>query len=276
MTSIPFSDWKPHLIQFFIPVLGQLITRVFWLNGSLDKIWLFLPVFAMPPLNFMVNLMMQQGWIKRGELKKSPIDKSVFEIGILSVLLPSLITAYSEGLVSSTVNTLIIFFALFVGYTYIHYTRMKDDCQSNGKEPNYYRSMEFAGYAAGITGVAPLIIMALGFVPYIGKALTTMIDIPTTVFGAISPMLGSFFENGVYATFTCSFYVIYLMWNSTIINEYCAEPSMMALRVAIAIGTAGAGAIMANNMLSSAMDGIMGGIGDIGGMGGMGGLKKFM
>jgi hypothetical protein len=56
-----------YALMTMIP-FGQLWARIFWLDGSLDKLWLLLPIpFFAPPFSIIPALAMYFGFIKKGQ-----------------------------------------------------------------------------------------------------------------------------------------------------------------------------------------------------------------
>jgi hypothetical protein len=80
------------LILYTLMPFGQLWTRIFDYNGSTDMWWFFIPIFMMPPLQFIPVLLLYLGIIKNGK-GGSPYDNYVW-IPIITKLFLEIIRAF--------------------------------------------------------------------------------------------------------------------------------------------------------------------------------------
>ena len=82
------------LILYTLIPFGQLWTRIFDYNGSIDMWWFFIPIFMIPPLQFIPILLLYLGIIKSGN-GGSPYDNYVwipiiskFFLQIIGIFIP--------------------------------------------------------------------------------------------------------------------------------------------------------------------------------------------
>ena len=66
-------SWLQVLIYSFLPI-GQLLVRIFYLKGSLDKLWLMFPILLFPPFSFIPLILIKLGFVQDGK-GSDPIDK---------------------------------------------------------------------------------------------------------------------------------------------------------------------------------------------------------
>lgn len=93
MVSISKKNIAPALISL-IP-FGQLFARIFYLDGSLDKWWLLIPIFYSPPFSLAPMIMILLGLVKKGKGGK-PYDSYIY-IPMILVTLKQLISFTSIG-----------------------------------------------------------------------------------------------------------------------------------------------------------------------------------
>jgi len=72
-------------LTFFGSVIGQLLVRIFSLNGSLDKWWLLLMPISVPPVSFIPAYLVYTNKIKMGDVE--PYDANIFYLLFLSVFI---------------------------------------------------------------------------------------------------------------------------------------------------------------------------------------------
>lgn len=69
----------PKVLLGLIPIIGPYITRALHQNWSLHRPWLLIPIFSIPPFNFIVTWLNYMGFVKKGE-GEQPLDKYVYLI----------------------------------------------------------------------------------------------------------------------------------------------------------------------------------------------------
>jgi hypothetical protein len=152
------------LLYTLIP-FGQLWTRVFDYNGSVDMWWFLLPFFLFPPLQFIPIIMFYLGYIKEG--KGGKVFDSYLWIPIITkfcvkflggLILPPRI-AYIFGEVVMIISIMIT--------KYLH---TKDSCKYINKELSVTSSKfgDFFMDAVFENGAAGIFSLIIGFIPIIG------------------------------------------------------------------------------------------------------------
>ena len=191
----------------FIP-MAPLWARVVWLNGSLDKWWLLIPIFWGFPLSIVPAILMYFGYVKPGTSKIPPYD--------LWMLLPIAMKFISGILVDHIFpdSGFILGFMLPFIFQLV-----------SNVIPLYYRSVANCGFqintfTKAITdafiqnGVADLCTFGIKFIPVIGWA-----------FGLIGfiPVIGAIAEQIVWVIFYAGIYIIMNMLNENS-SGYCSIP----------------------------------------------------
>jgi hypothetical protein len=119
------------LLTLFLGTIGQLIARIFYLNGSLDKIWLML--FALPPFSIVPAVYLFMNWVDNGT------GGSVFNI--FSLLIPVISVVLNSVLVYSEVNiatmsaaSIALLVTNVITFTIARYMQYYTTCKSQKKE----------------------------------------------------------------------------------------------------------------------------------------------
>jgi hypothetical protein len=97
---------------------GQLWARTFWLDGSLDKIWLMFPFFLIFPFSIIPSLAMYFGFVKKG-IGGKPYDNFmwipiIFKF-LLSFLIPKFLELFYDDPSDTTIFIYIFIIQLFIG-----------------------------------------------------------------------------------------------------------------------------------------------------------------
>ena len=109
------------LLTTVIPFFGQIIARISYLNGSLDKPWLLL--FGIPPLTLIPALMMMFGLIKKGKGGK-PWDYYILIPIILNIIMGFVLKKYGIK------GQIIKYVVLLLSFFFIYWLRSKKLCKN--------------------------------------------------------------------------------------------------------------------------------------------------
>ena len=209
------SSSKLTLFKAFLTILplGQLWARVFWLDGSLDKMWLLFPFFLMIPFSIVPAFAMYFGYVKKGPGGK-PYDVYMWIPIICKFLLASLIPMFlqlfydDDDEPSQTKIFLYIFiFQIFIGMI-PNLIRTYKLCP-NLTVSSFAKAFIDSTMSNGIGELLPFI---LNWLPFIGFALKIIRWIPV-VNTQVSNILWSIcFSFG---------YIFVNMFNGNNLNKYC-------------------------------------------------------
>ena len=109
------------LLTTVIPFFGQIIARISYLNGSLDKPWLLL--FGVPPLTLIPALMIMFGLIKKGKGGK-PWDYYILIPIILNIIMGFVLKEYGIK------GQIIKYVVLLLSFFFIYWLRSKKLCKN--------------------------------------------------------------------------------------------------------------------------------------------------
>lgn len=197
------------IIATFIP-LGQLWVRIFWLDGSLDKSWLLFPFFLIFPLSLIPTLLMYFGFVKKG-IGGKPYDVFIW-IPIISKFLLTLIIPVFLGLFNDDPSDRTIFLSSFIIQIIIgmvpYLIRTYNTCNKLSFN-SYGKAFVDSTISNGVGELLPFI---LGWLPFIGFALTLI---------GMIPVIGEQIENVLWAISFFFGYVFVNMGNSNNIVAYC-------------------------------------------------------
>ena len=203
--SDPITIWGLFLLM--VPLM-QLWARIFWMNGSMDKPWLLIPIFFVPPFSLVPAFMMYFGYVADGQGVTPPYD--------WWMLVP-IIVKFCIGLLVSSLVAEPGFFSAFIPLIIQLCVNVI---------PHYYRSVENCGATFdhigkafldgaienGIGDIAPTI---LKFIPFIGAFFRLLSRLPL-----IGPLMDKLIWIIMY---TGSYVVINMMNESADIAAFCAE-----------------------------------------------------
>jgi len=197
------------IIVAFIP-MAQLYARVFWLNGSLDKMWTLIPLFWIPPFSFIPAIMMKFGWIKDGPGGK-PYDHfmwiPIIAKFMLAAFVPKILGLFSED----PSDIAILFSSLFIQLlinTIPNLIRTAKNCGSIGFN-SFGKALVDGTIANGIGELVPFI---LGWVPFVGIFIS--------IIGMI-PVIGDFMESIIWTLGYIMAYIFINMMNADKMQSYC-------------------------------------------------------
>lgn len=198
-------SWIQVLIFSFVP-MGQLWARVFLLNGSLDKKWLFLPFLVFPPFSLMPMIMMKLGLVAKGKGLK-PYDNFMFLPILLHLLMSYVIGNMFETDSAYNIVYILLLFGATVGLlTY----RISKNCQfkANYIGKNIMDSLR-------IVAIAEFVPFIIGFIPIIGNIYTLL---------TMLPGIGSIISEALWSVGYISAYTFNNMLNQDNMDRYCKTP----------------------------------------------------
>jgi hypothetical protein len=199
-----------QVLFFAIIPMGQLWARVFLLNGSLDKKWLFLPMFFMPPFTLIPMIMMKMGKVEKGK-GSVPYDYLMFIPIILHLLMTYFVNNYLEENYDYENLPKILYILLVYGATVsILMYRISKDC--NFKMSNIGKNVMDSIRIMAITELLPF---SLQYIPIISKFYNAITMIPT---------IGSIITELIWGLGYVSSYTLNNMINQDNMNRYCKVP----------------------------------------------------
>jgi len=194
---------KSALLVAFIP-FAQLFARISSLNGSLDKKWLLLPPFMIPPFSFIPAGMMYFGKVKEGSGGK-PYDKFML-IPILTSFIFKILQ--ESGIVSmgDLFNYFVFVLLPILISSIVFYIRSKNICGGSGSFLNSIQS------SISMHGTSKLMETILGFVPVLGTVLN--------ILSSMGPL--GIIVNSIIETVTMSIsYILINMFTGDNLVQYC-------------------------------------------------------
>jgi len=199
------------LIQTIITAIGfnigQLYVRIKYLDGSLDKPWLLLPFFWIPPLSFVPAIFIFLGKINKGKTG-SPFEYSMLFAILSAVLVPLIldkIEYFAEGFKGQLMKTIIMYLMVFISL----YIRERNICKENVDSFRIIRNVSIANV---ISIIVPFLI---SFIPIFGTILSAI--------GLISDTMGTLID-GVLKALSYMYVILILnMYQGTYLDTYCGD-----------------------------------------------------
>jgi hypothetical protein len=197
------------LIFYTLIPFGQMWTRIFDYNGSIDMWWFFIPFFMIPPLQFIPVLLLYLGYIKEGKGGKVydryvwiPIlTKLVMQMGGKMIIPGQYFFWVSEAIVLTSI----------IITKYLHTT---DSCKVANKQlstsaTKFQTTFIDAVFENGIAGIFNVLI---GFVPILGWILMaiSMVESLNNIMVFVFWMFGYMF-----------IYTIQNMFEQSDMNSFC-------------------------------------------------------
>ena len=201
------------VIASIVP-FAQLYFRIFDLNGSIDKPWLLIPIFFMPPFSIIPALMMYFGYVKEGEGGK-PYDYYML-IPIIFNIIIAIVSKYIES------STWIVLLSLipFIGGLIAFYLRYNNLCTKGVSITKIITDSVITQVIANIT------YFILSYVPMLG----TIFMIADYI-----PLMPEILTGVIYLTI----YMIMNMINGNNINEYCNTSASIPKWIGFGLGIVG-------------------------------------
>ena len=197
------------LIFYTLMPFGQLWTRMFDYNGSIDMAWFFIPFFMIPPLQFIPVLLIYLGYIKEGKGGKiydgyvwiPIITKLVMQMGGRMIIPENYFFWVSEAIVLTSI----------IITKYLH---TADSCKVANKQlstsvTKFQTTFTDAIFENGVAGIFNVLI---GFIPILGWILMaiSMIESLNNIMVFVFWMLGYMF-----------IYTIQNMFEQSDMNDFC-------------------------------------------------------
>lgn len=200
---------------------SQLFIRIFKMEGSLDKPWLLIPIFDIPPFSLVFTLMGYFGKLKKGK-GGNPLDWFLLPILIVNIATVVLVDMFIENTYLAMALKILIPLILS---SILAYVRDIFKCQKATKTiaKNPLKSIGSVllpqTIATLLTGIISTILpIAFKFVPVIGQ-MFWVISMFASMF---LPQIGTIFY---YITHTLLYglsYILTNMFNATDIAGYCS------------------------------------------------------
>ena len=214
-----------RFLRFMIKILliwlggppGQLIARIKYYNGTLDKWWLLIPPLSLPPLSLAPLFMFLGNKVKKGVENELPYDNGYMRtIALIGMSLPILELVFDTTWFSP-------FFALYVfgAWFFIYSMRDQKKCRQvrgrrDGWQPGKF--LKSASNAALmfliLRDFIEILFAAMGKLPYIGSVISVM---------NATPFVNVFVATSTAAVVT---YIINNMLNNTPFSKYCNNYDM--------------------------------------------------
>ena len=233
------SGWGAVAVALLGP-MGQLYQRITALRGSLDKWWLLIPVFYIPPFSFIPAVMMWSGCVSNCKMQNGAECPSggVYDwwmlIPMIMKICSGLIVAnmFPEG--GMVVGFILPFIIQLVVTAIPLYFRYIEQCKFNGKSPTISEifssdAFNFDLFSFALTnsviqnGIADITVIGLKFLP--------VIRVVFDVIGFI-PGLTDIVDQIVWSIVYAATYIIMNMttaqWRSDMIPGMCSIPTFGA------------------------------------------------
>lgn len=183
--------------------LGQVYIRAFSFAGSLDKPWLLVPIFGMPPLSLVTLFIFWFGGISDGPGGEA-IDWWI-TIPMVSYTLASILIRRGSFLKFGVKKELILCAICCISSMITFAVRDFIQCRKNGNSYNFFQSICDGIIATGFLYGFALVWAALAFVPVLGEGIEVINMIPV-----IGPCVAGLFElfgymNGYMIVNMCDF-----------------------------------------------------------------------
>jgi hypothetical protein len=206
-------SWLQVLIFSFIPI-GQLLVRIFYLKGSLDKLWLMFPILLMPPFSFIPLILIKLGFVQDGK-GSDPIDKIMILpliARIITLIVLNKLNMYSSGLFI-LINLLINIFTIFIA----NMTRRYYNCNAEGITfDSFGKAIIDSTIAYAASEATPILISKIPFVGVFISVLKFIIGI----FTKNANIIDGLFSNMGFAIS----YILINMFNQDDLNKFCNTP----------------------------------------------------
>lgn len=201
--------WMQVLIFGLIP-LGQLWARIFYFNGSLDKLWMLFPLFLIPPFSFIPLILMKYGFIANGK-GSNPLDYWMI-IPIVAKFIISFIIPFIIDEESQILTILVSFVLQLLTIMIANLGRRHVNCKSITVD-----SIGKAGIDSTIAHAAgDLTTFIIPFLPFIGLFFTII---------EMIPIANQFVESIVWSIGFILAYVLINMFNQQKgVNDFCSIP----------------------------------------------------
>jgi len=195
------------LVLIFVPI-SQLYARIFWMNGSLDKAWLLIPVFWFPPLSLVPSLMIYFNKVGDGPGGIPPYDYFMLIPIFVRMFAGFIVDNYMED---SFITSLLPFIFQLAANTlpfYIRSARLCGAIQLNTLTKSFMDGV----IANGVSDIAPVV---LTYLPFVGIVFSVIEYIP---------LIGPLVEHVIWSICFAATYIIINMINGISLDAFCNIP----------------------------------------------------
>ena len=201
-------SWLQFAICSLVP-FGQMWARIFYMNGSLDKWWTFIPIFFFPPFQFIPMLMMKYGYIQRGE-GADVIDKWIAIPIIAKFLIPFIVPVLGleDGMINDLVQGLIMLGTILIPNMIRRSENCKDGITSDSVGKGFMDSVvEFS--------LPSVLLTVIPYLPMVGSIVSIVQSIP---------LIGDFANQLIWVMCFAFVYVVVNIINQNTMATYCTAP----------------------------------------------------
>ena len=202
-TKVKLSLTNYISIILFGP-FGQLYVRATKAGGSLDRVWLFLPLFWFPPLSLIPAYYLSRGKIRTGNDRRPIAGLSAIVVASVAFLAPFLM----NSLELENMGQMMVPLVVYAASTIVYFMRNRKRCSKGG--------LARASYSSSLL----LIVTTLFTITF--KYIIGNIDGVGSIFESIyeSPFL----SNAMYACLVYTSYCAVNMYNNTpSLRKYCKK-----------------------------------------------------
>lgn len=153
------SNIRNGFIVLIGGVIGELIVRINYLNGSLDKPWLM--AFLLPPLSIISSIFYFTGFVKKG-VGSDPWDHFVMIIPFLTFIFDLMVDNLCEFSVLIQVSIQCLIF------TMARFYRKGKECKDYPVNPGMEYSFDQAMFILIIIRICVFVSGFISYIPYIG------------------------------------------------------------------------------------------------------------
>ena len=216
------------LFYGLVPMMGQIFMRIFKYGGSLDKPYLFFPLFFIPPFSFIPVIFAKLGWIKKTNAG-TPLDIYLLIPIIFRFILIILLTNIPSirGINRFILQTVLLLGALLLAN--ILHVASEKRCKDKHKF-NLFGSLlkessdSMLQYAAGVLGTFLVL-----FIPYIGTIIKTINSLPI-------PYISQIIESVIWGLGIATGYLLINMYDGNFLSaEEACTGKIGHVRILISI-----------------------------------------
>lgn len=184
------------LVLILVP-FSQLYARIFWMNGSLDKAWLLIPIFWMFPFSLVPTMMIWWGQVADGPGGIPPYDYWMLIPICCKMFVGFIVDNYFEESFFVSLLPFIIQLAANTIPYYIRSYRLCGNVQLNLLTKSFMDGI----ISNGVADIAPVV---LSYLPFVGTFFTIIEYIP---------LIGPLVEQVIWSLCYAATYIIVNMIN---------------------------------------------------------------
>jgi hypothetical protein len=178
--TFTFEKLSYVLLTIFLPYVGQLYTRIMYLDGSLDKPWLFF--FSVAPFSIVPALMIMFGLIEKGKGGK-PWDFYILIPIVVNIFAGFIANKYYTGIKATIVKYLLVLVSFIISY----YLRSRKICDSKSALITKISSDALLTHI--LIGVIAIVLQYIPFIGIAVRIITKLIPYGYLVIDAIAILL---------------------------------------------------------------------------------------